>query len=86
MGRQLTKLALFVYKLVLFPHGLSYVTGLEVTSFFSDLSEGVEIMEGIRVVRVETAKERVSQVHTNQGPVNCEYFINCAGMVSLSQL
>ncbi|KAJ8041737.1 Pyruvate dehydrogenase phosphatase regulatory subunit, mitochondrial [Holothuria leucospilota] len=43
---------------------------------------GVKIIEGVKVDKVETEKERVSEVHTNQGSLKCEYFINCAGMWS----
>ncbi|XP_071824604.1 pyruvate dehydrogenase phosphatase regulatory subunit, mitochondrial-like [Apostichopus japonicus] len=41
---------------------------------------GVQIIEGVRVDSVETLRECVSQVRTNQGPVKCQYFINCGGM------
>ncbi|XP_014666984.1 PREDICTED: pyruvate dehydrogenase phosphatase regulatory subunit, mitochondrial-like isoform X2 [Priapulus caudatus] len=43
---------------------------------------GGEIIEGCRVENVLTKNLRVDKVQTNHGTIECEYFVNCAGMWS----
>ena len=41
---------------------------------------GVRIIEGVEVTGIEQARGRVTGVLTDQGPIQAEYVINCAGM------
>jgi len=41
---------------------------------------GVRIVEGVEVTGIEQARGSVSGVLTDQGPIQAEYVINCAGM------
>jgi len=41
---------------------------------------GVKIVQRCRVKEVLTSKQRVTGVQTNHGPIECKYFVNCAGM------
>jgi 4-methylaminobutanoate oxidase (formaldehyde-forming) len=41
---------------------------------------GVRIIEGVGVTGIERARGRVTGVLTDQGPIQAEYVINCAGM------
>ncbi|XP_033102420.1 pyruvate dehydrogenase phosphatase regulatory subunit, mitochondrial-like isoform X2 [Anneissia japonica] len=43
---------------------------------------GVKIIEGVEVEKVLTKNHRVTGVETNNGIVNCEYFVNAAGQWS----
>ncbi len=43
-------------------------------------AHGVGIMEGVEVTGIEQARGRVSGVMTDQGPIQAEYVVNCAGM------
>jgi 4-methylaminobutanoate oxidase (formaldehyde-forming) len=40
---------------------------------------GVTIREGVRVTSVETRRGFVSGVQTTDGPISCDFFVNCAG-------
>ncbi len=42
--------------------------------------QGVRIVEGVTVQHVLTAGRRVTGVSTDQGDIECEYVVNCAGM------
>ena len=42
--------------------------------------QGVRIVQGVSVERVETERGRVTGVRTNAGVIECEYVVNCAGM------
>ncbi len=44
--------------------------------------QGVRVVEGVGVERVEVESGRVRGVHTDQGYIECETFVNCAGQVS----
>ncbi len=44
--------------------------------------QGVRVYEGIGVERVKVESGRVRGVHTDQGHIECEIFVNCAGQVS----
>lgn len=41
---------------------------------------GVKYFEQCSVLEVQTSNERVYAIKTNKGTIQCEYFINCAGM------
>jgi heterotetrameric sarcosine oxidase gamma subunit len=41
---------------------------------------GATIVEGVRVTGVRSARGGVTGVHTDQGDLECEYVVNCAGM------
>ncbi|XP_064388313.1 pyruvate dehydrogenase phosphatase regulatory subunit, mitochondrial-like isoform X2 [Halichondria panicea] len=41
--------------------------------------QGVRVVEGVGVERVEVESGRVRGVHTDQGYIECETFVNCAG-------
>ncbi len=43
-------------------------------------ARGVRIMEGVEVTGIQQARGRVTGVTTNQGEIDAEYVINCAGM------
>jgi 4-methylaminobutanoate oxidase (formaldehyde-forming) len=43
-------------------------------------AHGVRIMEGVEVTGIDQARGRVSGVMTDQGPIQAEYVVNCAGM------
>ena len=42
--------------------------------------QGVTIVEGVKVVDVESVGGRVASVVTDRGTIECEYVVNCAGM------
>lgn len=42
---------------------------------------GVRYVEHCRIEKVLTEKGAVKRVKTNKGYVDCQYFVNCAGMV-----
>ena len=42
--------------------------------------QGVTIVEGVSVTNVTSANGRVTGVVTDQGTIECEYVVNCAGM------
>ncbi len=44
---------------------------------------GVQMFEYTSVNRVEVEKGHVTAVETDRGSIECEYFINCAGQVSV---
>ena len=43
-------------------------------------ARGVQILEGVRVTKVEHRNGRVTGVATNQGPIEAEYVVLCGGM------
>ena len=47
---------------------------------------GVKILEGVSLEQVNTEGGRVSSVATREGTIKCEYFVNCAGLVSVISL
>lgn len=51
-------------------------------SFMSFMS-GVQIYEHTSVNHVVVSKGHVTAVETDRGSIECEYFVNCAGQVSL---
>ncbi|XP_033755629.1 pyruvate dehydrogenase phosphatase regulatory subunit, mitochondrial-like [Pecten maximus] len=42
--------------------------------------KGVKILEGVKIDQIHTKNGRVSHVTTSHGDINCEYFVNCAGL------
>lgn len=51
-----------------------------------DFFAGAEIVERCKVENVVTRNLKVEKVQTNLGNIECEYFVNCAGMVSCLNL
>lgn len=47
---------------------------------------GARYKENCRVLGVHTENGAVKTVETDSGNINCEYFINCAGMVRIIEL
>ena len=45
-------------------------------------SIGIKFFQGVQVLQIPTENLKVSQVQTSHGTIKCEYFVNCAGMVS----
>ena len=43
---------------------------------------GVKCLENIKVTAIQQQNGRVSGVETDQGPIRCEFVVNCAGMWS----
>lgn len=44
---------------------------------------GAKYVENCKVFRVLTENGHIQAVETSLGKVNCEYFVNCAGMVNI---
>ena len=44
---------------------------------------GVKLFEDVSVQGIEVKDGKVDAVKTNKGNIECEFFINCAGMVSM---
>lgn len=44
---------------------------------------GAQVVEGCEVTGVLAENGAVKEVTTNLGKISCEYFINCAGLVSV---
>ncbi|OWF53505.1 pyruvate dehydrogenase phosphatase regulatory subunit, mitochondrial-like [Mizuhopecten yessoensis] len=42
-------------------------------------AKGVQIIEGVKVNRINTSDGQVSGVQTSHGHISCEYFVNCSG-------
>ncbi|XP_060066180.1 pyruvate dehydrogenase phosphatase regulatory subunit, mitochondrial-like [Ylistrum balloti] len=42
--------------------------------------QGVHVIEGVKVNRVNTSNGQVSGVQTSRGDITCEYFVNCSGL------
>ena len=47
------------------------------------LVAGVRMFENVKVTGVQADSGKVSAVETNQGRIECQYFVNAAGMVPL---
>ncbi|XP_033754999.1 pyruvate dehydrogenase phosphatase regulatory subunit, mitochondrial-like [Pecten maximus] len=45
-------------------------------------SKGVQIIEGVKVNKINTLDGMVSGVQTSHGDISCEYFVNCSGQWS----
>ena len=43
--------------------------------------QGVQVFEGVCVEGVDVEGGRVTGVKTDQGDIECEVFVNCAGQV-----
>jgi glycine cleavage system T protein len=41
---------------------------------------GAKVFEGVEVTGIQLNHGAVSGVNTNQGPIHCQYLVNCAGM------
>lgn len=70
--------------------GALYVPGLSMSNP-SDLCQslakgaklqGAQVFEGVCVEGVDVGSGRVTGVKTNQGDIECDIFVNCAGQVS----
>lgn len=42
-------------------------------------SKGIQVVEGVKVEKVDTADSKVTGVQTSHGHIQCEYFVNCSG-------
>lgn len=42
---------------------------------------GAHYVSNCHIQKVVTEEDRIKGVHTSRGFINCEYFVNCAGMV-----
>ena len=49
---------------------------------FTVMVGATKIFEGVQVERINTSNKRVTSLTTNEGEINCEYFINAAGLVA----
>lgn len=47
------------------------------------IGPGVQILERTSVQQVSVEKGQVMGVETDRGSIECEYFVNCAGQVSI---
>ena len=46
----------------------------------------MKLFENVRVTQVETENGKVSAVDTDRGRIQCQYFVNAAGMVNFVSL
>lgn len=44
---------------------------------------GAKVFEGVAVESIQTKNNAVSSVTTDKGNINCEIFVNCAGLVGM---
>ena len=47
---------------------------------------GVKFYDGVQVNWVDVADGKVAGVKTNKGDIECEIFVNCAGLVSSNHI
>lgn len=47
---------------------------------------GIRVYENCTVKRILVQNDRVVAVETDKGTITCDYFVNCAGLVTYSWL
>ncbi|KAL5021981.1 hypothetical protein ScPMuIL_001136 [Solemya velum] len=66
----------------LYVPGDGFVTAPDVAMALFKLAKakGVKVFENVQVKTIKTENRRVSRVETTEGDIQCDYFVNCAGL------